>query len=64
VEESSVSKTVMLLWAIVLVEIVSPLPAFLSLGAAWVLLTRPPWLPRLVRELYGADGDGGAERNG
>ena len=42
----------MLLWAVVLIEILSPIPAFLSLGVAYVLLARPPWLPRLVRELY------------
>jgi hypothetical protein len=53
-----VSRTVPLLWAIVLLEIVSPLPAFLSLGAVYVLLVRPPWLPHIVRELYETGGDG------
>jgi hypothetical protein len=53
-----VSRTVLLLWAIVLLEIVSPIPAFLSLGAVYVLLARPPWLPRVVRELYATGGDG------
>jgi hypothetical protein len=47
-----VSRTVFLLWAVVLLEIVSPIPAFLSLGAVYVLLARPAWLPRIVRELY------------
>ena len=46
------TRTVLLLWAVVFVEIVSPIPAFLSLGAVYVLLVRPPWLPGLVRELY------------
>ena len=52
-------RTVLALWAIVLLEIVSPYPAFLSLGAVWVLLVRPPWLPRLVNELYGTGSDDG-----
>jgi hypothetical protein len=52
-----VSKTVLLLWAVVVLEIVSPVPAFLSLGAVYVLLVRPPWLPRIVRELYGTKDD-------
>ena len=50
------SRTVLLLWAVVLFEIVSPVPAFLSLGAVWVLLARPAWLPRLVGELYEENG--------
>ena len=40
------------LWLAVLLEIVSPIPAVLSIGAIWVLLFRPPWLPRLVDRLY------------
>ena len=40
------------LWLVVLIEIVSPIPALLSVGAVWVLLFRPPWLPRLVERLY------------
>jgi hypothetical protein len=52
VEEARVSRNVLLLWAVVLLEVVLPVPAFLSLGAVYVLLIRPPWLPRLVRELY------------
>jgi len=55
-----VSRTVLLLWAIVVLEIVSPVPAFLSLAAVYVLLVRPPWLPRIVRELYATGGDGAA----
>lgn len=42
------------LWLVVLVEILSPLPAFLSLGAIWVLIARPAWFPRLVERLYRA----------
>ncbi len=57
--KSVVSRTILLLWAVVLLEIVSPLPAFLSLGAVHVLLTRPSWFPRLVRELYEKNGGQG-----
>jgi hypothetical protein len=46
----------MLLWAVVVVEMLSPLPAFLSLGTVYVLLFRPPWLPAIVDELYGPTG--------
>ncbi len=45
----------MLLWAVVLIEIVSPVPAFLTFGVIWILLTRPAWLPGLVGELYAED---------
>ena len=38
--------------SVVLLEIVFPLPAVLSLGAVYVLVARPAWFPRLVRELY------------
>ncbi len=41
------------LWLVVVLEMVSPVPAVLSLGAVWVLLARPPWFRDLVRELYG-----------
>jgi hypothetical protein len=44
--------TVGLLWVMVLIELVSPVPAFLTLGAIWVLLFRPPWFLELVRQLY------------
>jgi len=40
------------LWLLVVIEAISPVPAFLTLGAAWVLLTRPPWFKRLVDDLY------------
>jgi hypothetical protein len=44
------------LWLLVVIEAVSPVPAFLTLGAAWVLLARPPGFKRLVDEIY-AEGD-------
>ena len=44
--------TLLLLWTVILVELISPIPAFLTFGAAWVLLARPPWFLTLVRELY------------
>ena len=43
---------VALLWAIVLVEVVSPVPGVLTLGALYVLIARPSWFPALVRRLY------------
>lgn len=52
----------LLLWLIVLIELLSPVPAFLTFGAAWVLLLRPPWFLELVRTLYagaGTPGEGG-----
>jgi hypothetical protein len=54
-----VSKVVVLLWIVVLVELISPVPAVLSFGAAYVLLARPPWFLRLVEELY-SDGTAGS----
>jgi hypothetical protein len=51
------SGTLLLLWSVVLLEIASPVPLFLSLGAVYVLLVRPPWFYRLVRDLY-SRGDG------
>jgi hypothetical protein len=42
----------MLLWAVVLLELLSPVPALLTIGALYVLLARPAWFPALVRELY------------
>jgi len=42
-----------LLWAVVLLELVSPVPLFLTFGAIYVLLVRPPWFRDVVRELYG-----------
>ena len=47
------SRTLLLLWLIVVLEIVSPLPLALSIGAVWVLAARPPWFYDLVCELYG-----------
>ena len=47
------SRNVLLLWVVVLVEIVAPIPGLLSLGAVYVLLVRPGWFPAIVRELYG-----------
>jgi hypothetical protein len=46
------SNTVVLLWLAVVIEVLSPIPAFLSIGAIFVLLFRPPWFHRLVQELY------------
>jgi len=49
-----------LLWLVVLIEFLSPIPAFLTFGAVWVLLFRPPWFLELVQGLYGgSDGPGG-----
>ncbi len=44
------------LWLIVLLELVSPVPALLTFGAIYVLLVRPPWFLDLVVHLY-ADAD-------
>lgn len=46
------SKTYLLLWGIVVIEILSPVPAFLTFGAAYVLAVRPPWFRGLVDDLY------------
>jgi hypothetical protein len=40
------------LWLIVLLEVASPIPAFLTIGAIIVLLTKPPWFRQLVDDLY------------
>lgn len=40
------------LWAVVLLEAVSPVPLVLTFGAAWILLARPRWFLRLVENLY------------
>jgi len=45
-----------MLWVVVLLELVSPVPLFLTFGAIYVLLVRPPWFRDLVRELYGEQG--------
>lgn len=47
-----------LLWAIVALELFSPIPAFLTLGTIWVLLFRPPWFRELVDRLYAPEGQG------
>ena len=47
--------TLLLLWLIVIVEFVAPIPGVLTLGAAWVLLTRPTWFLTLVHRLYNID---------
>jgi len=47
--------TLLLLWLIVVVEFVSPIPGALTIGAAWVLLTRPAWFLTLVHHLYNID---------
>ena len=51
--DSRSSGILVLLWAVVLVELLSPIPAFLTVGAIWVLLARPPWFLALVHDLYG-----------
>ena len=40
------------LWLIVLLEVISPIPAFLTIGAIIVLLTKPPWFRQLVDDFY------------
>ena len=40
------------LWSIIALELISPIPAFLTIGAIVVLLTRPPWFRELVDDLY------------
>ena len=42
----------MTLWAVVLLELVLPVPGLLTLGALYVLAARPPWFPELVSRLY------------
>ncbi|MEM6926056.1 MAG: hypothetical protein AAF602_03940 [Myxococcota bacterium] len=49
------SRVVALLWVAVVIEVVSPVPGLLTLGAVWVLLARPDWLPKLVDQLYAED---------
>lgn len=51
------SNAVLLLWIVVILELVSPVPAILSFGAIYVLMVRPPWFLRLVQELYAGSGD-------
>ncbi len=42
----------LVLWVIVLLEFVLPVPAMLTFGAIFVLLFKPPWFPKMVRQLY------------
>lgn len=51
--------TLALIWAVIALELLSPIPAFLTFGAAWVMLTRPPWFLRLVQRLYAEETAGG-----
>ena len=43
------------MWPVIVLEIISPVPAVLSLGAIYVLLARPPWFLAMVRTLYAED---------
>jgi len=54
-EESGPMKDVWWLWLIVLLEVLSPVPAVLTLGAIYVLLFRPPQFLTLVHRLYGLE---------
>ena len=47
-----------LIWAVIVLELVSPIPLFLTLGAAWVMLVRPPWFLRLVEWIYAEERPG------
>ncbi|MDH3403668.1 MAG: hypothetical protein OES32_06990 [Acidobacteriota bacterium] len=51
---------IVLLWAIVLLELLSPVPAALTFGAIYVLAVRPPAFLDLVERLYGKVGATGA----
>ncbi len=56
------SGELVLLWAIVLFELVSPIPAALTFGAIYVLAVRPPAFRDLVLRLYGRGvAEGGGE---
>ena len=46
------SNTLFILWMVVILELVSPLPALLTFGAIYVLVFKPPWFHRMVRQLY------------
>jgi hypothetical protein len=45
-------RLLMILWGLVLLEIVSPIPMALTVGAIWVLIARPPWFLQMVQRLY------------
>ncbi|UCF66832.1 MAG: hypothetical protein JSV80_13755 [Acidobacteriota bacterium] len=42
----------LLIWLCILVELVSPVPGPLAIGAAVVLLVKPAWFRRFVDNLY------------
>ena len=46
------SSTTFILWMVVILELISPLPALLTFGAVYVLLFKPPWFRTVVRQLY------------
>jgi len=52
--------TLVLIWLMIALELISPIPAFLTLGAVWVMIDRPPWFLRLVLRLYGENPRGEA----
>ena len=45
--------TLAALWLVALLELVLPVPGFLTLGTLYVLAARPPWFLDLVLRLYG-----------
>ena len=45
--------TLAALWVVILLELVLPVPGFLTLGALYVLAARPRWFLDLVLRLYG-----------
>lgn len=47
------TSTLVALWVVVVVEMLSPFPGVLTIGAAWVLVARPRWFFDLVLRLYG-----------
>lgn len=49
---SQQDRLLIILWAVVLLEIVSPIPLALTVGAVWVLIARPPWFLQMVQTLY------------
>ena len=50
------TSTLAALWLVVLLELVLPVPGFLTLGALYVLAARPPWFLDMVIRLYGEPG--------
>ncbi len=52
-ERPPASSLVAWLWGAVLLELVSPVPALLTLGGIYVLAAKPAWFRRAVDELYG-----------